>query len=415
MNSITKVMLTGSVLLAAMGTHFQARGGDSYTEAGDLIQILLPVSAMGLSLAKGDNDGTVALFKSSVSTAVLTHGLKFAVNKTRPDFSADNSFPSGHTSAAFSGASFLYTRYGASWGLPAYALAAYTGWSRVHGDRHYWDDVIAGAGIAVLSNLYFTSPASSNLAIMPWSNRDSTGVQLALSNDFFDLKKPSTRFNFTQPLVPRYQFDFFLGSANFNRVNLPANEDIVDNVAGHQHHSASAAMCWRWFYDSRQTWSFYTHPMEMRTALHSTAPEGQHVRYQLWDNAIDWQYQVYRGGDFDAFIGAGLQFQHAELATYHSKNSYNEVNAVSEWLFFPKVTAQVMYQMQPKVALNVSGELGHNGQGSLAIADVSMRYDFNAQWGAALGCRYYCRSQETSKTLKDVAVNNVYLRFDYRF
>ena len=48
---------------------------------------------------------------------------------------------------AFSGATFLQKRYGWSYGLPAYALATFVGYSRVAADRHHWWDCAAGAAI----------------------------------------------------------------------------------------------------------------------------------------------------------------------------------------------------------------------------------------------------------------------------
>jgi len=47
-------------------------------------------------------------------------------------------------------------RYGWAYSAPAYALAAFTGYSRVESDHPYWRDVAAGAGIGILSSRPFT-------------------------------------------------------------------------------------------------------------------------------------------------------------------------------------------------------------------------------------------------------------------
>ena len=59
------------------------------------------------------------------------------------------SFPSGHTAAAFAGASFIHKRYGLKQALLPYVLASFVGYSRIQAKKHYWYDVLAGASIAI--------------------------------------------------------------------------------------------------------------------------------------------------------------------------------------------------------------------------------------------------------------------------
>lgn len=49
-------------------------------------------------------------------------------------------------------------RYGWEYGLPAYALASFVGYSRVESRQHYAHDVIAGASIGIVSSYLFTKP-----------------------------------------------------------------------------------------------------------------------------------------------------------------------------------------------------------------------------------------------------------------
>ncbi len=115
---------------------------------GDIAQIGIPASAAIVSMLKGDNQGLGQLAEGAVYTAGATHLLKFTIDERRPDGSDNNSFPSGHTSAATQGAAYLQFRYGAAYGIPAYTLAAVVGYSRVESDHHYWHDVAAGALLA---------------------------------------------------------------------------------------------------------------------------------------------------------------------------------------------------------------------------------------------------------------------------
>lgn len=91
---------------------------------------------------------------SGAIMAGLVNGLKYTVRRPRPDGTARNSFPSGHTATAFMTAAMLHKEYG--WRSPwfsigGYAAAAFTGVSRVLNDRHYLTDVMAGAAIGISS------------------------------------------------------------------------------------------------------------------------------------------------------------------------------------------------------------------------------------------------------------------------
>ncbi|MGB5941307.1 MAG: phosphatase PAP2 family protein [Leeuwenhoekiella sp.] len=88
-------------------------------------------------------------------TAGISYGLKYSINKPRPDLSNDNAFPSGQTSTVFHSAGFIHRRYGFNYSIPAYALAGFTAASRIDSKKHDILDVIAGATIGLGSNLLF--------------------------------------------------------------------------------------------------------------------------------------------------------------------------------------------------------------------------------------------------------------------
>ena len=133
------------------------RAQSTMVQAGNVLQILLPVSAAAISVSKDDDAGLWQLVKSEVVTAGITYGLKCAVNSTSPDGQA-HSLPSGHASITFSAKHFFQTRYGWEYGVPAYALASFTAYSRVSGDQQYWGDVLAGAAIGMASSYFFPTP-----------------------------------------------------------------------------------------------------------------------------------------------------------------------------------------------------------------------------------------------------------------
>lgn len=81
----------------------------------------------------------------------LCQGTKRLVREPRPDTGAKTSFPSGHTATAFMGAELCRLEYGWGYGAAAYAVAAGIGAMRIYNNRHWCNDVLAGAGVGVLS------------------------------------------------------------------------------------------------------------------------------------------------------------------------------------------------------------------------------------------------------------------------
>jgi len=126
--------------------------------AGDIGVFIVPASALTYSLIKGDTKGTWQFTKGLLLAQVVTFGLKLSIDKERPDFSNKNSFPSGHTSTTFQGAAFMHQRYGFKYSIPAYAIATFTAFSRIHEKKHDGWDVLAGAIIGVGSSYLFTTP-----------------------------------------------------------------------------------------------------------------------------------------------------------------------------------------------------------------------------------------------------------------
>lgn len=140
-------------------------------ELGDALQYAVPTAALALTFVLDrlekpgaldlnfDADKIVHLGGSPrhdlalafARSVVITQALKYGFNETRPN-GGSHSFPSGHTSAAFTGAEFIRKEYGWRWGLPAYAIAGFVGWSRVESREHYMRDVLAGAAIGILVN-----------------------------------------------------------------------------------------------------------------------------------------------------------------------------------------------------------------------------------------------------------------------
>ena len=115
-----------------------------------------------LFLTVGDEkarDTGKLMFFSLVGASAVTSGLKFVVNRERPDGEEydrlNSSFPSGHATGAFAVASVVGSKY-SSMRIPVYLLASTVALSRVYLGRHYPSDVLAGAGIGLCAGWLVT-------------------------------------------------------------------------------------------------------------------------------------------------------------------------------------------------------------------------------------------------------------------
>lgn len=130
--------------------------------------------------------------KSLILTAAFTRIPKYAFQRVRPSDANKNpyifegpfsdyqntSFFSGHTSAVFSVATIFASEYKGTWVPPvAYSIAALTGVSRLHDNRHWASDVVMGAafGYAVAKLVY---------------NQDNWGIRVAPANNGLGLVIP---------------------------------------------------------------------------------------------------------------------------------------------------------------------------------------------------------------------------------
>jgi len=183
-NAVIKTLSVFFIVAALMTcVSSEAAAGNGFTLYGDIARISLPAAALAMTVAKGDKDGAIQFGEALVSTAAVTYGLQYTVHSEGPD-GEEHSFPSGHTSIAFAGASFIQHRYGWAYGGPAYFAAALVGASRIASDKHHVVDVLAGAGIGIGANLIFTKKYEKNaLTITPLPLDKGAGILLGYSLD----------------------------------------------------------------------------------------------------------------------------------------------------------------------------------------------------------------------------------------
>ncbi len=163
--------------MALAGTPASA-SDETWDDIGTVGRYVLVAAALGIPAVKGDWEGDLQAAGSVGLASLATTGLKEAFPTMRPDGSDDKSFPSGHTSVSFAAAATLTNRYGWKVGLPAHALAAFVGATRVEARKHRAVDVLAGAAIGELSGFLITSKFNENVMIIPWADAHGGGVIL---------------------------------------------------------------------------------------------------------------------------------------------------------------------------------------------------------------------------------------------
>ena len=134
---------------------------------------------------------TYDMLDAAIVNFAYTELIKVAVGRERPNGQDNKSFPSGHTSNAFSLAAVAERHYGWKLGVPAYLLAGVVGASRIQQDKHYLSDVVAGATLGYIVGrtvvrvnnrpLDGETRRAARLDVAPLVGRGRRGVSVALS------------------------------------------------------------------------------------------------------------------------------------------------------------------------------------------------------------------------------------------
>jgi membrane-associated phospholipid phosphatase len=189
------LITVGSLLnIGEIKNHIQDKLPNTNTNVEDYLQYA-PIAEMYLSDALGFKhqnsifDQTKYLAISQLTTSLLVHLLKSTTKVKRPN-GEDQSFPSGHTSAAFVGATVLFQEFKNTEPILAYSgylFATTTGVLRMTNDAHWLPDVLVGAGIGILTTnlVYYFKPLQGfqpfhkkkDIVVIPMINSNSLGFQ----------------------------------------------------------------------------------------------------------------------------------------------------------------------------------------------------------------------------------------------
>jgi hypothetical protein len=150
------------------------------------------LNAFGIKEKNNFRDRTMIYLMSNIFVNGIIYPTKKLTHQLRPDGSNYNSFPSGHVAEAFASAEFMRMEYKdiSPWyGVAGYVMAATTGYLRMYNNKHWFSDVVAGAGIGILSTklAYWLYPKIQhslfkdkhpNTVVMPVYKNNTFGVSM---------------------------------------------------------------------------------------------------------------------------------------------------------------------------------------------------------------------------------------------
>lgn len=113
--------------------------------------LLLSLDACKVKSSSNFPNQAAITAKAVILSLGIANILKYTTQVTRPDGSADNSFPSGHSTFAFTLAEVLHQEFKNKplIYVSGYTMATIAAGMRILNNRHWFSDVLVGAGIGI--------------------------------------------------------------------------------------------------------------------------------------------------------------------------------------------------------------------------------------------------------------------------
>lgn len=177
--------------------------GNTFIAQAEHFGLQYAIGTVGVFYLTGvltDNDKPVQVAQDAVAASLISAGInqtiKIVVNRSRPyenqgvyDFKGyagrnnNSSFPSGHTTEAFTLAAVISSHYDETWvSYVAYSIAGMVGVARMYHDAHFASDVTASAliGIYVGKSVvnHNRSLHSQKVVLLPIIGHNFAGMQI---------------------------------------------------------------------------------------------------------------------------------------------------------------------------------------------------------------------------------------------
>lgn len=371
---------------------------DDLRQAGDVLQIALPLTALGATFWYDDPEGRAQFGKSFLTSWTIVYGIKTVGNKVRPgdidpDEEGNLSYPSGHTMSAFSGASFLSRRYGYLWGIPAYALAALVGYSRVDAQAHYLDDVIVGGSIAMLSNWYYTTPYAKKIGFTPILGDDKYGLALHVPMESTPKAKQEKAGH------PNWRFTLNMGPVWPTTAKAASPSDTgteIDLTEFDDKAIPNGSISIEYLFKKRHDISFKMMPVEFRQNGSFNTPvsfAGQtfpadtptRTRYRLYEYSLRYRYELLPNDPWSLKVGLGLGYFDAKVGL---TNATQEAQA-EEWSLLPLAHLYIGYNLSDEWRLSAATDFFYSSDHWHDNFKALVHYKINPNWEVAGGYKFW--------------------------
>ncbi|MDC5856948.1 phosphatase PAP2 family protein [Vibrio europaeus] len=401
---------------------------DNIVEAGDVLAIALPATGLFASLIHQDLEGAAQLTISVLAAQGITEVTKNTVGRYRPNSdlagASYKSFPSGHAAGAFSGAAFLQTRYGAAWGIPAYAAATFVAASRVHGNRHYADDVLGGASIGFLVNQLVVSPYVKEGVSLTAGPSSDGGVMFGVSVTDKALQYDQGRKRGTGklPKQNRHRFQFDVGFNMTDSVDQMDDHDLLPGSKLVDDHQPFSSVIYEYTIDNKTSVEFSLMPSETRrygtangdfSVDNTTYSQGSdiYLAFKQWSAGGTYYHHYQINDKLNLSAGVGLYGFLVELEADHLRGG----NYASEggYQFMPSVTGKAQYKLIGDLYLQGLANYQTWGNDQIGYVEAGFNYAVNKDW--ELGLKYTMSRNEWRDVGVKHQTNAVVLSFANRF
>jgi len=423
------ILAVGGAPAALAGTSQRDR---DIAEVGDWVQIALPAAGYAGAWIKGDREGAKQLTKVLLSSVASAHVFKYLGQRSRPDASDQHSFPSGHTTAAFSGSEYIRQRYGNAWGIPATVAAAFVGYSRIRANRHFRDDVLAGASNGLLWNWYWTTPYEQKVEIRPGRMGDGYGVQLSYDPD------ASEGLNRDFSSRPRMTYTLEYGPVTQDRnifVNPMATGFVIDLATAETEFDITSRVTFNYFFDDRHELSAFIAPMELiefdasRTLTEPAEFAGRvfvpqadtnfESRYNLIDARLVYRYRLVDNARWELRAGVGVQYLETLLAVTQFRGSPKDNDVVEfgraqvrQWKPIASLRATFAFSERWRLTGSLDG---YRGSDDYASAGLVLNWRAAPGWDLGLGARYLDREMSADDVYNRLEAGDLVLSITHGF
>ena len=419
-----------AALIGVLSGNAAAQDCGNLEEVGDTLTFGIPLAALALTTLKRDGEGALQWTKTGAMAGAATGIFKAIGDKTRPNAGTGRqSFVSGHSTGAFIGAAYTYTRYGKGWGIPAYGLAILTAYSRVCAQKHFADDVLGGAMVAMFANWYATSPHPDLMRVYP--SFTSNGLALSWAGVFGGNREARDPENFE----PRYRMVFEFGptTQDKNIVRTPnQGGTTVDLGALEAEFHMTARFIYERYLSKKHEITVWYGPLGMTdfdeptqpftvggTSFDPNDPDAAifDSNYRWVDVRAGYRYNLIDNAQWSARAGISLQYNLTEFEV-EQRNAQGVIvkngSGRAEDLL-PLLHASAAYRFNERWSIEADFDGISTGSEKYVNAALWVSWRPSRIWDLGIGGRYIDGRLDSAKMFNEVRLTDLVFRIGRSF